>query len=248
MTELSDPHIREATSAARALREKLGVPIDQPIDKDLLAVVEEDLAIPVCVMEMPDGVAGAYLKKRGQHFIFLQATDFPTRQRFTLCHEVGHHVLNHKGRIEDSKDIDGKTDDPNEKQANYFASEFLHPVEAVKAWLAENEVEKLELRDVVFAADHFHTSPPAMLYRLSKGDFGFTDFDIQGLWFKVKAKEHVDLAEELGIGAGSDELAALEQSKNWPRLPAALVDNAKAAHAVGFINEQRLNSVLRKTA
>lgn len=248
MTELSDPHIREATAAARELRAKLGVPIDQPIDKDMLALVEEDLRIPVCVMEMPDGVAGAYLKKRGQNFIFLQATDFPTRQRFTLCHEVGHHVLNHKGRVEDSKDVGGKPVDPNEQQANYFASEFLHPVEAVKAWLVAKEIKELDLRTVVLAADNFHVSPPAMLYRLSKGDFGFTDFDIQGLWFKVKAKEHVDLAEELGIGAGGDELAALEQSKDWPRLPAALVDNAKAAHAVGFINDQRLNSVLRKTA
>ncbi|MBJ7458260.1 MAG: ImmA/IrrE family metallo-endopeptidase [Thermoleophilaceae bacterium] len=248
MTELSDPHIREATAAARALRKQLGVPIDRPIEKDMLALVEEDLGIPVCVMEMPDGVAGAYLKKRGQHFIFLQATDFPTRQRFTLCHEVGHHVMNHKGRVEDSKDVGGKPVDPNEQQANYFASEFLHPVEAVKAWLVAKEIKELDLRTVVLAADHFHVSPPAMLYRLSKGDFGFTDYDLQGLWFKVKAKEHVDLAEQLGIGAGDDELAALEESKDWPRLPAALVDNAKAAHAVGFINDQRLDSVLRKRA
>lgn len=248
MTELTDPHILEATAAARELRARLGVPIDQPLNKDLLALVEEDLGIPVCVMEMPDGVAGAYLKKRGQNFIFLQATDFPTRQRFTLCHEVGHHALNHKGRVEDSRDIDGKTDDPNEKQANYFASEFLHPVEAVRAWLAEHQGKDLDLRSLVLAADDFNVSPPAMLYRLSKGDFGFTDYEIQGLWNQVKAKQHLEIAEELGIGGGSDELARLEESKDWPRLPAALVDNAKAAHAVGFINDQRLSAVLRQTA
>lgn len=246
MTELTDPHIREATAAARALRERLGIPIDQPIERDILEIVEVEIGIPVCVMEMPEGVAGAYLKKRGQNFIFLQATDFPTRQRFTLSHEVGHHVLNHKGRVEDSKDVGGSPKDPNEQQANYFASEFLHPVEAVQAWLAENVKDGLDLRTLVIAAEVFHVSPPAMLYRLSKGNFGFSEEEIQSLWTRVNEKEHIEVAAELGIWAGTDELADLEASKHWPRLPAALVDNVKAAHAVGFINDQRLNSVLRK--
>ncbi|MGB1583763.1 MAG: ImmA/IrrE family metallo-endopeptidase [Solirubrobacterales bacterium] len=248
MTELTDPHIREATSAARDLRAQLGISIDEPLNKDILELVEGDLGIPVCVMEMPEGVAGAYLKKRGQNFIFLQATDFPTRQRFTLSHEVGHHVLNHKGRVEDSKDVGGNPVDPNEQQANYFASEFLHPVEAVKEWLARNAAESFDLRTLVIAADDFHVSPPAMLYRLSKGDFGLTRPELDELWKQVKAKDHVTLAEKLHIWAGDDELAALEANKAWPRLPAALVDNAKAAHAVGFINDQRLDAVLRKSS
>ncbi len=248
MTELSDPHIREATAAARDLRAQLGIPIDQPLKKDILELVEEDLGIPVCVMLMPDGVAGAYLKKRGQNFIFLQATDFPTRQRFTLSHEIGHHVLNHKGRVEDSKDVGGNPVDPNEQQANYFASEFLHPVEAVLEWLSKNAGKGFDLRTLVLAADAFDVSPPAMLYRLSKGDFGITRPELDVLWDQVKAKVHVTVAEKLGIWAGDDELAALEASRAWPRLPAALVDNAKAAHAVGFINDQRLDSVLRKSA
>lgn len=248
MAELTDPHIREATAAARELRATLGIPIDQPLNRDILDLVEGALGIPVCVMAMPDGVAGAYLTKRGQNFIFLQATDFPTRQRFTLSHEVGHHVLGHKGRVESSKDVGGSPIDPQEQQANYFASEFLHPIEAVQAWMFSNAAGGLTLRGLVIAADAFHVSPPAMLYRLSKGDFGVTRPELDDLWDQVKAKDHIALAEQLHIWAGDDQLAALEASKAWPRLPAALVDHAKAAHAVGFIDDQQLGAVQRNTA
>lgn len=247
MTDLTDPHIREATAAAQTLREQLAIPMDGPINREVLLLVEEDLGIPVCVVELPDGVAGAYLKTQTQNFIFLQATDFPTRQRFTLIHEVGHHVLNHKSRVDDSKDVGGSPVDPNEQQANYFASEFLVPVEAMQLWLAQDDNE-FDLRSLVIAADHFQVSPPAMLYRLSKGEFGLTETEIQALWTQVKAKDHLPVAEELQIGAGDDELARLESSKAWPRLPAAVEDGEKAARAARFINEQRLSSVKRKPA
>ncbi len=239
MTDLTDPHIRDATAAARALRERLGVPMVGPIPRDILALVEDDLGIPVCVLEMPDGLAGAYLKVRGQDLIFLQATDFPTRQRFTLAHEVGHHVLNHKGRVDASKDVGGSPVDPNEQQANYFASEFLVPVEAMRDWLARNSDGQLDLRSLVIAADHFQVSPPAMLYRLSKGEFGFSEDEIQALWTEVKARRHLPVVEELGIGAGDDQLAVIEASRSWPRVPAA-IDAAKAAEVAAFINSQRL--------
>jgi Zn-dependent peptidase ImmA (M78 family) len=248
MTELTDPHIVEAIEAAHKLREQLDIPLDAPVGRDLLKLVEEELKIPVCVMQMPEGIAGAYLKKRGQYFIFLQADNVPTRQRFTLCHEVGHHVLGHKGRVEDQADL-VSSNDPNEQQANYFASEFLHPSPAVKKWMDENVGDrKVDLKDVVLAADAFGVSTPAMLYRLSKGDFGVSRKKLDVLWALTKQDPpaHYAIAEELGIGMGTDELAGLHDLQVWPRLPSALVHSVTTAHEVGFISDDRLNTLLRK--
>lgn len=248
MAELSDPHIAAAVEAADATRKRLGLALDQPLSKDLLQLTEAELDIPVSILVLPEGVAGAYQRKRGQSFIFIQADHYPTRQRFTLAHEIGHHVLEHRGRVESENDLAGKTSDPNEQQANYFASELLVPLSAAQLWLATNvgTNRELDVKDLVIAADQFLVSPPAMLYRFSKGEFaGVTRDHLDSLWDEVKAKKHMEIAESLGIGAGDDELAHIYELGKWPRLPMRLVDNAMRAHAIGFIGEQRLGEVMR---
>lgn len=251
MTDLTDPHIQQATAAARELRAQLHEPLECPLAADLLALTEHELGIPVCIMPMPDGVAGAYLKKRGRCFIFIQSTDYPTRQRFTLAHELGHHRLRHRGRVESGSEVGYESDDPNEQQANFFASEFLMPERAAGAWLAENAAGGvLTIATVVRMADDFHVSPPAMLYRLSKGAFGLSRADLQELWDDVKAKIHVKLAEQKEIGHGCDQMSAhydrADEGRGAPRLPAVLESNARAARAVGLITEERLGEVLRQ--
>lgn len=250
MTELDDPHIVEAVSAARALREELRLPLDRPVDSDLLELTELVLDLPVCILQLPEGIAGAYLPKRGQHFIFLQSTDFPTRQRFTLAHELGHHRLRHRGRIDDDSDIGRDSSDPQEQQANYFASEFLMPIEAASTWLADHCDGSPALRDVVLMAGEFHVSPPAALYRLTKGEFGIDRDTVKMLWNEVKEKKHVELADQLKIGPGADQIArhfeATGEGAGPPRLPTKLSENVRAARAVGFITDQRMREVLRQ--
>lgn len=251
MTELTDPHIVEAVNAAHATRERFGFAPDCPLPRDLLELTEFGFDIPVCVLRLPGPVAGAYQRKRGQSFIFLQAEHYPTRQRFTLAHELGHHVLEHQTRVESTSELDGKTSDPNEQQANYFAGEFLAPLAAAQKWLADNVPadRQFDLKDLVIAADEFRISPPAMLYRLSKGEFDqLTRPHLTILWDQVKEQEHVKLSETLGIFHGDDQLSKIYDAEDWPRVPAKLADNALKAHAVGFINDQRLDEIMRSAA
>ncbi len=251
MSDRNEPHIQEATAAARALRKRLRVPIDKPFDRDMLTVTEHDLGFAVTVMEMPDGVAGAYLIKRGQPFVFLKADDYPTRQRFTLAHEIGHHELGHDAVYESFKDIGRETALPHEQQANYFASELLAPEEAVRAWLDEHaaDEEQLTIETLIHLADRFHISPPAMLYRLSTDDFGIPRDELTVMWDRVKhpEPEHVALSEEMGIGHGSDQLSRIFDAEQWPRLPGALEHNARALHEKGLIGDNRLAAVLRRS-
>jgi Zn-dependent peptidase ImmA (M78 family) len=83
---------------ARQCREKLGLAPDEPID--CLKVVEERVGVPVAVVDIAPGYAGAYLRRRGRASIFVHAPDWPTRKRFTLAHELGHHYMGHEPVIE----------------------------------------------------------------------------------------------------------------------------------------------------
>src|SRR4051794_14313051 len=113
-------HIAQAVAAARVAREELGLGLDQPVH-DILRVVEETERIPVAVLSLGDGVAGAYLVRKGQPFIFLNGNQPVTRQRFTLAHELGHHRLGHGAVVDGVNEVEGKSKEPLEKQANAFA-------------------------------------------------------------------------------------------------------------------------------
>lgn len=223
MTELTDPHIEQAVAAARAVREQLGIALTAPFDRDLLRCVEQELGLCVCILAMPQKVAGAYVRRARFSKIFIQAENFPTRQRFTIAHEVGHHLLGHATVFESYEDVGRETSDPAEQQANYFAGELLQPIEAVCV-----ELERLlpdgsapAMIDIVRLADTFHVSPLAMLYRLSKGEFPGVDRPLLDLlWRQANTdKLHLELADQLGIGHGSDEISRCFDAGDFPRLP-----------------------------
>lgn len=58
------------------------------------------------------------------------SNDSVVRQRFSVAHEIGHFVLNHKG-VNESFNINSST--PIEKEANIFAGEILIPYPEIKA-------------------------------------------------------------------------------------------------------------------
>lgn len=226
MTKLSDPHIVEAVGAAQALRASWGIDPLEPFDLDLLECAEGQLGLAVSVFFLPESVAGAFVRQRRGCLVYVQARNFPTRQRFTLAHEIGHHVLGHGAVLDDQRQVGGDSKDPREQQANYFASDLLVPIAAAQAWLDRNlgNGAPPTLEDVVRMADRFHISPPAMLYRLSKGDFAGIDYSIlKPLWDEVnRSHTHMEIAERLGIGHGSDTLSHCFDVGDFPRLPERL--------------------------
>jgi Zn-dependent peptidase ImmA (M78 family) len=225
MTELTDPHIEIAVATAGRVRERLGLAPAEPFTRDLLDCVEGELGLGVCILNLPKEIAGAYIRRGRRSLIFIQAENYPTRQRFTIAHELGHHTLGHGAVFEDYDDIGRETADLSEQQANYFASELLHPVAAVQRWLDDNlgHGNPPAMLDVVKMADHFHVSPPAMLYRLSKGEFAGVDRGVlDPLWNEVKAGLHVELAEQHGVDHGSDSISRIYRDGPSPRLPDGL--------------------------
>ena len=177
---------------------------------------------------LPSGVAGAYLKKRSRSFIFINAADFPTRQRFTLAHELGHHRIGHAAHVESPDDIARETPVPRERQANHFAGELLVPRTALQQRLDEIGNAPLSLPYIVRLAVDFGISPPAMLYRIGAAGLEVPKPVLRRLWADVQCGRHRPFAARFGRDAAGDQLSRLYAQASWPRLPAELSSNPRA--------------------
>lgn len=88
-------HLADAAEAALALRTDLGVRRDESLPC-VLTAAEEHAGLDVVVTPLPAGLSGFYLprgRKRG--LIAVNSSHAVVRQRFTIAHELGHHVLRH---------------------------------------------------------------------------------------------------------------------------------------------------------
>lgn len=114
--------VNEAEESARLVRKELGRP-DGPLP-DLAAVVGH-LGLHALSVELPDSTAdGAYVALEGAGAAVVSGTQPAGRRRFTLAHELGHHVM------EDEYSTDwavGESRDERESRINAFAIHFLMP-------------------------------------------------------------------------------------------------------------------------
>lgn len=127
---------------ARRLIAKLS--LTPPIDVKGLVEAHADLTITKIPIEGVDGIS-LDLKTPGKRArVVLNASNPPTRQRFTLAHELGHLLIPwHTGSIVDHVDPTQAhaTDDywEFESEANSFAGELLVPSQWVAHWLSETD-------------------------------------------------------------------------------------------------------------
>lgn len=91
-------------------------------------------------------------------------TESPERRRFTVAHEIGHHVLEHgpRPRGDLPANFRAGTQDPRERAANQFAAELLMPAEALRTLVTSGK-----FRTVDELAAAFAVSKIAMGYRLT---------------------------------------------------------------------------------
>ncbi len=212
-------HVREAIAAARTARYELGLGLDQPVH-DLLEVVEEAAGVPVAVLALPDGVAGAYLVRRKQPFIFLNGADWITRQRLTLAHELGHHRIHHRAVLDGIENIDGKSNDPLEQQAFAFAGEFLAPEQAIRGWLEARGDPLIDIAVLARLGVAFGISAPAMFVRLVDANILQRPKRRQELRRQLDRGQHRGVEKTLGLAPVEDQLARLQREEALPRLPA----------------------------
>jgi Zn-dependent peptidase ImmA (M78 family) len=227
-------------NAAHEARAALGAAATGPLP-DVLALVEEGHGVPVGVVALGPGLAGAYLRRPRGALILLNGADAAPRLRFTLAHELGHHVLAH----EQSVDTHAALDRPAraiEVQANRFAAELLVPVPAVRAWLAGRDAPAVGLDDVVELAARFGISAPAALFRLqAAGALGDRERAAR-IRAEIDDNAHLDLRHRRRLPDLDDGLARARE-----RMPRVRPGSALDAYARGTLGAERLAAVVRAT-
>lgn len=168
---MTRPNLRRARSAARALRARYGMRTP-PIDVFKIALDER---VQVEKGDLGDGVSGLLVRDGDRVIIGVNALHVRTRQRFSVAHELGHHML-HGGRelfvdkdylvsFRDSKSAHGT--DPLEIEANQFAAELLMPADLVREVLTRQPMDIDDDAALRQLAAQFDVSLSAMSIRLS---------------------------------------------------------------------------------
>lgn len=157
----------ELNAEAISLRKQFGEDTYSPIDIFSILHSNEDLTI--VFYPMSNRVSGICMRVGNNKIIGINSTATYGRQRFTMAHEL-YHLFFH----EDFKSIVSSTDleknkDPQEKEADMFASYFLAPYESLKDFTKNKlgkEKHALEINDVVKIEQHYGLSRQATLWRL----------------------------------------------------------------------------------
>jgi Zn-dependent peptidase ImmA (M78 family) len=120
--------------------------------------------------------SGFLLRDNGRVIIGINARNSPSRQRFTIAHELGHWLM-HDGKplivdqsvmINKRDDVSSQATDLQEVQANQFAADLLMPKEYVMDELRQQMSSDIGSREelITLLARRFDVSNDAMNWRL----------------------------------------------------------------------------------
>lgn len=235
---------KEAATARAQLRLGAGAPVP-----DMVRLLEGSIdGAPVCVLPLPDGVAGAYARRYGRSFLFVNRNEAPVRQRFTLAHEYGHHWMGHQPVIDPDTHINGRSRDPREVAANAFAAELLVPREALREWIDTHFPERtVDLEVLVRAAAFFGVSAVSIRYRAEDAKIVTRPALLKQFDLALEAREHISLKRRLGLPDAMDTLAELHRSGGI-HMPSEMEDWALRGYGKGLVPEERLADGLHRSA
>lgn len=156
--------------------------------------------------------------------IVLAASHVPTRQRFTLAHELGHLLAGDNQDVHLDRDVYDKAQlkDPSEMRANAFAAAFLMPEALLRTALGSTGLT--EHAFAALACDLMVT-PSALAYRLLHLrliDAGTCD--------RYKA---ITASRAASMAARGEEFAQRVAQASTPHPPGLLVRGSYAAYESG---------------
>lgn len=166
----------QAARRAEALVDQMRI-TGPPVD---VRHVASELGITIVEDDLGDDISGALVTNADGVTILVQkAGHHENRKRFTIAHEIAHHVLRHQfeegGHVHVDRgnyiSLRGKRAsegvDPKEIEANWFAASLLMPSPMIKEAVADLRVSALHDQHVEHLADRFSVSQQAMTIRLT---------------------------------------------------------------------------------
>lgn len=159
---------RAAEARARAILQQFEIDFF-PVPVELIA---KKLGVAVQVVPLDDHLSGMAFIKSNVSMIILNASHHPNRQRFTLAHELAHHVL-HKDYLTENIHVDTAVLRRNDRsstgvhqkevEANAFAAELLMPRAQLRQLGNIDVNDDIQLAEL---AKKFRVSVSAMAVRL----------------------------------------------------------------------------------
>lgn len=149
-------------AAAQELLSKTKV-LKPPVDIEHLATL---CGLRVLKMKFQQALSGLLVDLEDAPLIGVNSSQHEHRQRFTVAHELGHHLLGHHDRFHIDLGWPSADGDPpnmnwhDEREANEFAANALMPA----AWVRQRAQKETS---VAALANVFGVSPIAMGYRLT---------------------------------------------------------------------------------
>lgn len=146
-----------------------------PVDVNQIA---SSLRLRVVYGELGPGVSGLLVSHGNSAQICVQQSDHKHRQRFTIAHEIAHHVLRHPFEAGEHVHVDrgnlvshrgpraAAGVDPTEIEANQFAASLLMPSAMVRDAVARCGGVVHTDRQITELASKFQVSEQAMTIRL----------------------------------------------------------------------------------
>ncbi len=201
-----------AVARARKLLKDAGV-TTAPVDVEALALSR---GFHVSRQELPDGEAGSTFERRGKKHILVNKKDSLLRQRFTILHEIAHHVLelpSKHGEKVPSDELERFTGrHPEEILCDIFAAECLAPWELIQPLAEERDFTLEHLSDL---AEQFQASRSCIASR-----------------FAQASKDHLAfVVAEDGVVKYSIVSKALKEARVWVNKDIPLPQNSAAAKA-----------------
>lgn len=135
-----------------------------------VGVVADRLGIEVLSTTLDPNISGLIKRKQDGSFeIQVNDLDSPVRQRFTVCHEIGHFLLHRKlidaVGIQDNILYRSNLSSLQESEANRIAAAILLPWETVQGWHHANFAGPVKKENLKAIATHFKASDLAVGYR-----------------------------------------------------------------------------------
>lgn len=201
-----------AVARARKLLKDAGI-TTVPVDVEALASF---LDFRVLRTELAKGEAGCTVERRGKICIWVNQDDSPARQRFTILHEIAHHVLELESKHGDSVPSDelerfaGRP--PEEVLCDIFAAECLVPWGVIQPLAEEKDFTLEHLAEL---AEQFQASRSCVASRFAQASEAHLAFVV---------------AEE-GVVKYSVNSKALKASKVWITKGVPLPKSSAAAKA-----------------
>lgn len=129
---------------------------------ELAGVVESELGIDVALEPLDDGLDGLSVSTEHINLALVSSRTAPTRQRWTLAHEVGHLLAgdSQEPRIDENL-FAGKHLD--EVRANSFAAAFLVPQQQLRDSVGERKIDEVVVAELL---GKYGVSLDALAFRL----------------------------------------------------------------------------------